>query len=164
MPPAMNVAGMRFGRLLVQSRAGMCNGRSFWNCLCDCGKTTTVTGKHLKNGGTKSCGCLHVEHAMHNVKSLERPIGYRRVKKQNGRVEVKTERGFSFEHVHVMETYLGGELRHGAVVHHIDGDTSNNDISNLAVMSNAAHTRLHNLAGRGRSKPTTKRTEKSNHG
>ena len=27
-------------------------------CLCDCGKATVVSGHNLRNGHTKSCGCL----------------------------------------------------------------------------------------------------------
>lgn len=31
----------------------------YWYCQCECGKTTIVKGAHLRNGNTKSCGCLH---------------------------------------------------------------------------------------------------------
>lgn len=30
----------------------------YWNCLCDCGNKCVVLGKYLKDGSTKSCGCL----------------------------------------------------------------------------------------------------------
>lgn len=29
-----------------------------WVCKCQCGKTVTVYSKRLRNGNTKSCGCL----------------------------------------------------------------------------------------------------------
>ena len=150
MPALINLEGLRFGRLFVVDRDGTRGGAATWNCVCDCGTAAVVSGKRLRNGDTKSCGGLHVEHAMKHVRQKERPIGFARVKKQNGRVEIKTERGFVFEHVKVMEDYIGRGLRRGEVVHHIDGDISNNHLSNLALMSNAAHTRLHNLAGRRR--------------
>jgi hypothetical protein len=41
-------------------------GRTRWFCLCDCGNTTTVEGKKLVNGNTKSCGCLKLE-PQHNI-------------------------------------------------------------------------------------------------
>lgn len=32
-----------------------------WLCICDCGNQVVVKGEHLKNGNTKSCGCLNSE-------------------------------------------------------------------------------------------------------
>lgn len=32
-----------------------------WFCQCDCGKTSVVRGAYLRNGHTKSCGCLKEE-------------------------------------------------------------------------------------------------------
>lgn len=29
-----------------------------WECQCDCGNKTVVAGNHLRDGETKSCGCL----------------------------------------------------------------------------------------------------------
>lgn len=54
----MDLTGRRFNSLTVVSRAAN-KGRSVaWNCICDCGNTVIVTGNNLKNGHTKSCGCL----------------------------------------------------------------------------------------------------------
>jgi radical SAM superfamily enzyme len=33
----------------------------------------------------------------------------------------------------------------GYVIHHIDGNKTNNDINNLAMMTNAAHSKLHSI-------------------
>jgi len=49
-----------------------------------------------------------------------------------------------FVHTLVMCKSLGlTELPAGFVVHHIDGDKTNNKLSNLALMTNSAHSRLH---------------------
>lgn len=49
-----------------------------------------------------------------------------------------------FEHSVVMCKALGlTEIPEGYVVHHIDGDRHNNDIDNLALMTNSAHSKLH---------------------
>lgn len=32
-----------------------------WVCICECGTEKVIIGSSLKNGSTKSCGCLHVE-------------------------------------------------------------------------------------------------------
>jgi hypothetical protein len=71
----MDVAGQKFGRLVVQSRAEPArrsNGRlrDRWTCLCECGNTVVVQWDNLRNGHTRSCGCLlsdqpnHVTHGM----------------------------------------------------------------------------------------------------
>lgn len=37
-----------------------------WLCKCQCGKELIVQGKKLRNGNTKSCGCLQKEKAANN--------------------------------------------------------------------------------------------------
>lgn len=57
---ATNLAGMRFGKLVVLEREfdGIAKpGRPFWKCICDCGNTTIVSSNHLKNNSITSCGC-----------------------------------------------------------------------------------------------------------
>ena len=57
-----DLTGQRFGKLVVQGYAGISQyGKTQWNCRCDCGNTTTVTGSHLRSGYTKSCGCFRSE-------------------------------------------------------------------------------------------------------
>lgn len=48
-------------------------------------------------------------------------------------------------HVIKMEKHLGRGLLRGEVVHHIDGNKTNNDDNNLALMTNSSHARLHRL-------------------
>lgn len=33
----------------------------YWVCKCECGTITTVSGRNLRKGKTKSCGCLSIE-------------------------------------------------------------------------------------------------------
>jgi len=56
-----DLAGIRFGRLLVQSRAEGEYGKTLWKCLCDCGSTKNILGASLTSGKTQSCGCLRKE-------------------------------------------------------------------------------------------------------
>lgn len=53
-----NLTDKKFGLLRVIEYAGIHNGRSSWLCECECGTKCIVTGHDLKNGHTKSCGCL----------------------------------------------------------------------------------------------------------
>ena len=64
--PIIDLTDRRFGKLVVLSRADnhrTPNGRThvMWNCKCDCGRLTTIKADSLRNGHTKSCGCLHDE-------------------------------------------------------------------------------------------------------
>ena len=53
----------KFGELTVIRRNGQTNGHKIkWLCRCSCGKYTTVIGKLLRNGHTKSCGCSRTKH------------------------------------------------------------------------------------------------------
>lgn len=56
-----NLAGRRFGRLVVESFAGIIGKHSSWNCKCDCGNKVTTTSQRLRTQQTKSCGCFHSE-------------------------------------------------------------------------------------------------------
>lgn len=64
---AVDMAGMRFGRLTVIKRAEdyVCSNNKHprWLCKCDCGKEIVVISGSIKRGNTKSCGCLRKEIA-----------------------------------------------------------------------------------------------------
>ena len=49
------------------------------------------------------------------------------------------------EHRFIMEQLIGRKLKRTEVVHHIDGDKSNNNINNLQLMTLSEHTRIHKL-------------------
>ena len=59
--------------------------------------------------------------------------------------EQKTYQKLNGRHTHrtVAEQVLGRPLQEGEIVHHIDGDKRNNDPSNLMVMTQSEHARLH---------------------
>ena len=54
----IDLTGKRFERLEVIGRSHKTHDHIYWLCRCDCGKTMTVRGQNLRNGHTKSCGCL----------------------------------------------------------------------------------------------------------
>jgi len=66
----IDFTGQVFSRLKVLKYAGQNAHRdSMWKCVCSCGKKRTVCGGDLKNGHTKSCGCLQAEIASANGKA-----------------------------------------------------------------------------------------------
>lgn len=57
-----DLTGQRCSRLTVLNEAGRSKDRKIlWLCRCDCGTQSIVSGKRLRNGESKSCGCLAAE-------------------------------------------------------------------------------------------------------
>lgn len=57
-----DLTGKRFNRLLVIRDSETRKERNvLWECLCNCGNIVNVTGRNLKTGNNKSCGCLSKE-------------------------------------------------------------------------------------------------------
>ena len=65
----IDLTNKRYERVLVESifekkrieGKTKTNERIYWNCMCDCGKRFVADGASLRNGKTKSCGCLRSE-------------------------------------------------------------------------------------------------------
>ena len=64
-PPRPSLVGEKFARLTVLELDHVEKSRRYWRCQCDCGNTTVVREGNLKNGITKSCGCLRKESVEH---------------------------------------------------------------------------------------------------
>ncbi len=56
----VDMVGRRCGRLVVFRKSEVINskGELYWVCLCDCGAEVVVNGCRLRNGNTRSCGCV----------------------------------------------------------------------------------------------------------
>lgn len=63
MPRLIPLVGVTSGRLTVLRRAPRSgvSRNSRWECQCTCGTIVSVNGQNLRNGHTKSCGCLQRE-------------------------------------------------------------------------------------------------------
>ena len=71
MKKEFDLTGQKFGRLIVVREAGSDKrGNRFWWCHCDCGADTKVKAYNLKNGHTKSCGCLAKEATIDNIRAI----------------------------------------------------------------------------------------------
>ncbi len=57
-----NLEGLTFTRWTVKTKVAHKDKRnSYYLCLCDCGKEKVVNSNRLRNGSSKSCGCLAKE-------------------------------------------------------------------------------------------------------
>ena len=65
--------GNIYGYLTVIERAPNKDNRAAWKCKCKCGNECIVVGKYLRNGSTKSCGCLKKEKTIQ--RNMERGGG-----------------------------------------------------------------------------------------
>lgn len=59
-----DISGNRYGRLIAMNYESTGKDRrAIWECICDCGNTSSVSVKNLKSGNSKSCGCLQIDAA-----------------------------------------------------------------------------------------------------
>lgn len=63
MAALTDITDQKFGRLYVIKRMENNRTSATWACKCDCGSEIVVLGNQLRNGKTKSCGCLRREKA-----------------------------------------------------------------------------------------------------
>lgn len=61
MSRLIDITGLEVGRLTVVNRVENIGSTTVWLCRCECGGTKEIRGSHLRNGATKSCGCLQIE-------------------------------------------------------------------------------------------------------
>jgi len=86
-----DLTGQKFGRLTVIRFSHMSEkSESYWICECDCGnkEVRPIKGKYLKNGGTKSCGCLSLENTI-NLIEKSRNTGKRGIRMSNNEYPYK---------------------------------------------------------------------------
>jgi len=94
MGKLIDMIGKKFNRLTIVSRAANEDTRAAWNCVCDCGNTITISGKKLRSGHTKSCGCIRKEtsalqghknkHSVEYVKAKLKENGYELLSEYKG--------------------------------------------------------------------------------
>ena len=137
---------MSLKELEVSERSGF--------CACGCGGKTTIPAKSNRTRGWERGVPILFIHG-HNGRG---PLsacwkGGRQVSKKCIEVPCPHEhkarrRGLIKEHVLIVEKVLGRPLPTGVVVHHFDGNTSNNDNLNLVACNDQAYHRM--LHGRTR--------------
>lgn len=64
MPKALDITNQKFGKLTAIKKMPSKNGKTYWLCVCDCGKEKVVQTCHLIDGRTKSCGCGYEQEGL----------------------------------------------------------------------------------------------------
>jgi hypothetical protein len=153
------VRSSKFGKLVTYCRNSFV--AQFERDLCIAIFTRAKTSQTKKNAKTFCPACV----ALHGVAKIAGIVGYEaKIKKslgdrvgfkklsRSGYPEVYIGKDYPYqpggyrsirEHVYLMECYLKRGLNKGEVVHHIDGDKQNNDMSNLFLTTVAVHNKLH---------------------
>lgn len=148
----INLSGQTFGRLTVISEMReRKNGLVSWLCSCSCGKRAVVLTKTLRNGGTKSCGCLHIEKSSENINNFNekntKPCRATRLNNK-GYYLIKTKHGWKKRATFELEKYLGRKLDDGEIAHHCDENKTNDAIENIELMLHGHHTKHHHIGSR----------------
>lgn len=65
-----DLTGNRYGRFLVTKRIGRWDKKTWYECICDCGKIFICAHGRIQSGNTKSCGCLADELRQAHIKNM----------------------------------------------------------------------------------------------
>lgn len=142
------------------------NGKYKRTCVI-CGKEFNTTLTEIKRGGGNCCSrkCYYKRFKKIVKKGKESPNwNGGRIKTISGYIEVycpehkiSNNRGYVFEHLLVMEKFLGRYIKKEEVVHHIDENKSNNDINNLMLFPTiGAHIAFHHKLRREKARKDLK--------
>lgn len=135
-----NLVGQTFNRWTVIAYVEHRNGHPYYQVQCSCGSKNIVDGCNLKNGGTKSCGCLKREIASARRGNLNPLWKGGRRKNKNGYIDVLVSPGsdrYVPEHRMIMEQHLGRPLFPDETVHHRNGLRDDNRLENLELKASS---------------------------
>lgn len=86
---------------------------------------------------------FHATHKMIKKLGIKSEWKYISLANQGYLVDISDRNNKILLHRKVMEQHLGRKLRSDEIVHHIDGDKLNNDISNLQLTNRSEHINMH---------------------
>lgn len=112
----------------------------------NCGKGFEAGSEKKKKGMICSRACYNEWISKHG-RTHRSPIGHVTSAIQTGRRYVKTGEGkYRLEHRAVIEASIGRRLRTSEVVHHKNGNPSDNRLDNLLVVTQSEHMKIHKEA------------------
>jgi hypothetical protein len=131
----------KFNNLTVINFSHSKNWGTYWKCKCDCGNIIIVNRYRLENNIRKDCGCLR------KSANKVRPgtITVRKTKKIPRRWIKIAEPSKWILYAKYIYIQHNGNIPNGGIIHHIDGDTLNDNINNLKLVTRKEHCITHNL-------------------
>lgn len=76
-PNVVNMTGRTYGRLTVLERSDNDKrGNAMWLCKCECGNVKAILGGSLRQGSTRSCGCMLSELSKRRMTELLTKHGF----------------------------------------------------------------------------------------
>lgn len=163
--------GNKYGMLTVVAFSHVNKHRKAqWKCVCECGKAVVVGGNTLRGGHTQSCGCLRKETSAAMCRSRvgkKNPLWGKireshpnwrggRIIDNDGYIKVKNHEhprsdhgGYVPEHILVAEQALGEYIPKGQVIHHINGDKTDNRLENLWWFASQSEHMAHHHVKKG---------------
>lgn len=77
MRQLLKLENQKFGKWLVLEKVGVNKqGNAMYKCLCECGNEKVVNSQNLKNGHSKSCGCINKNRIIEQNKSNAKGEAY----------------------------------------------------------------------------------------
>lgn len=74
----VDLLGLRFGKLTVvalgETKYYNGQGKTTWNCVCDCGNFANVVYQDLSKNAVKSCGCLNFRRKPIEITGFKRVL------------------------------------------------------------------------------------------
>lgn len=109
MKETKNLIGLRFGKLVVESRAddyiipSTGGHQTRWRCICDCGNTKIIHANVLLSGRVKSCGCYKSEMCAMSGRKNKKPENEYNLSGEYGI-------GYIYQKDKIVEFYFDGRL------------------------------------------------------
>ena len=104
--------------------------------LCACGCGGEIVHKHNHKWKPAKFINGHNRKGVYRKDGYTINLGYKRY--------TQGDNCWKYEHVVIMENYLGRSIDRGEVVHHINGNKTDNRLCNLQLMTISDHMKYHN--------------------
>ncbi len=103
---------------------------------CGIDQVPDLRGKHKNHRRGSS-------HPKWNESKITTTDGYVKIRVGVGH-PLADSNGYCCEHILIMTTFMGRQLKKDEIVHHINGDKKDNRIDNLKIISRSEHNAIHN--------------------